>query len=223
MASIRLFPFPNPHLHLNLPQGKRASDMEHPERYWDHGTEVIRWMERNGFRYLHSFAPGHPNADKPVPRVEDLTAWMLTITMAHEHRLTDEELDRKAKDAAIFVAIHYDPEAEVYKRARRGGSKSRRGPQYTSAQLKDLEGLSIAQQAHALGCSPRTVARLRKKSFQDELDELFKNDDHEEVMVEKKVDNAFEELGYYRMADGSIHIIDPDPVTMENVFDGIEL
>lgn len=75
--------------------------------------------------------------------------------------ITDLQLSEMCVRAASFALDAYRP--GYLESARKGGRNSKRPPTYTVDQLAALDGLSIAQQAEALGCAPATVSRLRKQ------------------------------------------------------------
>jgi hypothetical protein len=75
-----------------------------------------------------------------------------------------QDLEYKCDSAATWAIEHWrsDFTARLSAAGRKGGSKSKRPPKYTAADLTGLEHLSKTQQAQKLGCSTATVARLRK-------------------------------------------------------------
>jgi hypothetical protein len=74
------------------------------------------------------------------------------------------DLTNKCDSAATWAIEHWrsDFTARLSAAGRKGGSKSKRPPKHTVADLQGLEHLSKAQQAQKLGCSTATIARLRK-------------------------------------------------------------
>jgi hypothetical protein len=63
-------------------------------------------------------------------------------------------------ESAAFALEVFDP--SYLERAARGGRKSRRGPTFTQRDLARFDGLSVTDAAAAIGCSERTVKRLRR-------------------------------------------------------------
>lgn len=154
---MKLYPFPKPQM------GDRR----------DFSTSVIRWMGRNALRRLGSewveYGPQTAIFDE-----EELAWWLYRIAMDKGgDRVTDKrdkywtsvaDLERKSLDAARFALNTFDKEElmTIKTRASNGGKKSKRGPKYSVADLLALPaGLSIPQQAEALGCGTATIGRLR--------------------------------------------------------------
>jgi cobalamin biosynthesis Mg chelatase CobN len=80
--------------------------------------------------------------------------------------ITYTEAEELAQDVAAFALNSWDPAffTTAAERGRRGGQKSRRGKNYTQADLAAVEGLSKADAAAKLGCSESTIARLRREA-----------------------------------------------------------
>ncbi|MCE0458435.1 hypothetical protein [Curtobacterium flaccumfaciens] len=74
-------------------------------------------------------------------------------------RIEWERLWRMAEDAAAFAVDKYKPiKQKLQEWGSKGGKASSRG---RTKSLDGLEGLSIAEQAEALGVTPRTISRMR--------------------------------------------------------------
>lgn len=173
---MKLFPFPEPQVHLTL----RPTSKGRASIYWDHETRIVRWMGRNALRRIHAVGTF------PDIELDDLTAWLSdhctrALDYVHEARFA-----KMVQDAAVFALTAFDPKEHAIRveRARNGGRKAahgRRRPRYSPADLE--EGLSIAEQAVKLGCSEATISRLRARrkveaeqqreaAFEAELDTL---------------------------------------------------
>lgn len=128
----------------------------------DYGSKVMQWMVRSALSYLHDFR----RAEKPFPSAEDLSDWIARLALKNgaEGPLKWDQIFKKADDAAAFALDSWD-ESEyqaIVAQASYRGSLSKRGPSFTLDMLEALPaGLSIAQQAEALGCSTATVKRRR--------------------------------------------------------------
>ena len=127
---------------------------------------VNDWMLARCGAHLRGFQ----KAREPYPDVDDLADWIEAETFEHgvdwidlrreKYRLGYADVTRLSHDAAAFALQEHDP--EVYLRAARGGSRSRRPPVYNPALLDDVGHLSRREAAAALGCSEATIARLRR-------------------------------------------------------------
>ncbi|WP_127012012.1 MULTISPECIES: hypothetical protein [Microbacterium] len=141
-------------------------------------------MGRNALRRITEVY----NTSGRFPTLDELEDW---ISDHHRQAIRFiDDYDRTVLNAAIFALDVYSLE-EYAKRvmwASNGGKKSgwkkgargKRPPTYTTTQLREVEDLSIAQQADKLGCSPATIKRIRarlkaeKAAAQEaELDALF--------------------------------------------------
>lgn len=152
---MKLYPFPQPQLHLR----RRATSTGSAEKYWDHRTHVIRWLDRNALRRIHEAR----KLTGRFPTVDELQDWLEVHCAEARHYFDD--CDRMAEDAAVFALSVFD-QAEYDRRVARavnGGKKSRRGKSFTTDQLREVEGLSITQQAAKLGCSVATIKRIRAR------------------------------------------------------------
>lgn len=151
---MKLLPFPEPRQHLR----RRSTSRGRPEIYFDHSTRVLRWMDRNALRRITEVR----KISGRYPTVDELQAWLVD----HCVRALDyfaHKFEKMTEEAAVFALSAYD-DAEydaIVRRAKNGGRKSRRGKTYTIDQLRQVDGLSIAKQATALGCSTATIKRLR--------------------------------------------------------------
>jgi hypothetical protein len=132
-------------------------EAKHRERYWDHSTRVIRWMGRNALRRLREMEL----AGEVFPEIEELAEWISEHSTQALSHFDYAKLWEMNVEAAQFALESYDP--EYYVRAARGGSRSKRGATYTEAQLMAVDGLSLREQAEALGCSVATISRIRKR------------------------------------------------------------
>jgi hypothetical protein len=103
--------------------------------------------------------------------VEDLVAHVLTegrdslYVKSYErrpdtrHLIAYEDVEVMARDSALFALDAYKPiKAQLQAWGKKGGQRSRRG---RTKSLDGVEGLSIAEQAEALGVTPRTISRMR--------------------------------------------------------------
>lgn len=168
---MKLYPYPEPRFHLRkpptgIPEGADVA------RYWDHSTEVIRWMGRNALRHLRDL----DNRHEPFPDSEALADWILEIARPYsphgDHLTGWAKTEFQAAEAAAYALDVYDHDHDSTERGRRGGKRShRRSP--LLARLRDLDDLSAAQQAERLGCSVRHVKRLRRKLSQEREEAEF--------------------------------------------------
>jgi hypothetical protein len=82
-----------------------------------------------------------------------------------------EHLDAQTTRVAAFVAAEFDPlyTARLSAMGRKGGKKSKPPTKHTLTAFLELpEGMSVKEQAAAMGCDERTIYRLRaKKKSQD--------------------------------------------------------
>lgn len=177
---MRLYPFPEPQLHLR----RSATSKGHDSLYWDHQTRIIRWMGRNALRRITEVY----KTSRRMPTLDELQDWLSDHCDQAIHYTKD--FDKTVLDAAIFATEVYSLE-EYAKRvmwASNGGKKSgwksgargKRPPKFTTEQLQKYEHLSIAQQAVELKCSEATVSRIRARlkaekaaAHEAELDALF--------------------------------------------------
>lgn len=152
------------------------------EKLRDFSTRVIRNMGRNALRRIHEVH----KATGTLPTVDELESWIIDHHPRARYDFDDAE--RKATSAAVFALDAFDP-AEYERRVQRArnggkvsghkkGARGVRRPEYGSEALQD--GLSIREQALALGKSVATIKRMRaiKKAeeaaaFEAELIELF--------------------------------------------------
>ncbi|WP_146083489.1 helix-turn-helix domain-containing protein [Rathayibacter sp. AY1H2] len=79
--------------------------------------------------------------------------------------ITASSIENTIVQAAEAAVEFWDPDWIDSLRARMAvyGARSRRTPTITEEQLLALDGLTVAQQADALGCHPRTVQRARAR------------------------------------------------------------
>jgi hypothetical protein len=74
--------------------------------------------------------------------------------------------DRLANRAAEYALDHFKPNylEQVKAKAKAGGRKSKRPPEFGPDQLAKVVGLSLTAAADVLGCTPRTVSRMRARA-----------------------------------------------------------
>lgn len=139
-------------------------------RWSNYSDDIHSWMIRNSLRYLWEAQ----KADQPLPDAVALGDWLSGIARSKDVRMDHGTLWKTIESAAIFALAEYDPtyHARMASLGARGGRRSRRGPSFTTDQLRALEGLSIAEQAKALGCTERTVSRARARLKREEDPDL---------------------------------------------------
>lgn len=130
---------------------------------------VYRWLCRlAGTELYRHFRTGEviPTADELADWL-DAKAWPKVRSFvvdyqsnASKGQWTGTQYRRQLERAAAFCLENYDP-VPIFIRASRGGQRSRRGKKYTIVDLMPLDGLSAREQAEKIGCSVRTVRRLR--------------------------------------------------------------
>lgn len=148
---MRHYPLLKPALRLNLPQ----------HGYDDYPTYLCAYFVRNAYRHLWE---AYQAEGLDLPSVTELAEWMYALAVHRDARrwVASVDLERMAKDAAAVALERYDPQYRA--RAAKGGRHGSRRPTFTYDQLEAVEGLSIPQQAEALGCSTATISRLRKRA-----------------------------------------------------------
>lgn len=115
----------------------------------------------------------------PLPAHAELAEWMYQLAcergdeffdseydtdgMPNKFRLTYERLETKCAEAATAALLGFDEGYLALQSAR--GKKSKRGPTYSLGILNSVPGLSITEQAAALGISPSTVSRRRRQTL----------------------------------------------------------
>lgn len=204
---MKLLPFPQPQLHLR----RRATSKGSPEIYWDHPTRIVRWMGRNALRRITEVY----NTSHRFPTLDELETWISDHHRQAIHFIDDYE--RTVLNAAIFALDAYSLE-EYAKRvmwASNGGKKSgwkkgsrgKRPPTYTTAQLREVEDLSIREQAEKLACSVATVKRIRARlkaekaaAHEAELDALFGPQEAAQQLSEAEEDALLESLDALRVS-----------------------
>jgi hypothetical protein len=74
--------------------------------------------------------------------------------------------DRLANRAAEYALHHFNPDylKQVKAKAKAGGRKSKRPSAFGPDQLAKVVGLSLTAAADVLGCTPRTVSRMRARA-----------------------------------------------------------
>lgn len=156
---MRYYPFPKPQIWVNRPQ---------PGGFASYESKVASWMIRCGFRYLRE------TFDRPgleFPDCATLAEWMIDAGRQRGGEWFYKiDMEDRARYASHEVLRMYDPEAMVYVRAAKGGTKSRRGPSVTIDAVRDTTSLSIAQAAQTLGCSTATVKRRRAEIRRGQTD-----------------------------------------------------
>jgi hypothetical protein len=135
----------------------------------DYGTDIISWMDSVTLQYLGKFY----GKRQPFPEASELALWLREKTLrdggdyilsgqegkAGKYRLSAEDLTRKTTDAAAFALLHFDP--VFYDQRRKWGEDTSRGPSFTQADYAKYSHLTAAKAALAMGCSVRTIRRLR--------------------------------------------------------------
>lgn len=213
-TTVKLYPFPKPQPHLKPPSDWPPLQPL-PRRYWDHSTHVLRWMDRNALRRLAVYW----DACRPLPSVDELEAWIEANSRKADDYFKSPKLSKMYASAAAFALDVWDPEVlqARRRRARNGGLKTAalrrenpslptRGPEFTVDMLEALEpGLSIANQAEALGCSTATVSRLRAeqkaikaREVEAELDTLIPT----QALVTQRVEHVVEPGPFDYLLDG---------------------
>lgn len=153
--AFKLFPYPLPKIGSN------------------HYLDVRRWLDRNGFRYVHQM---FVKRGRDLPDLENLTAWLWDLGSRHASGHLDfDKRARLTEEAAVFVLSEYSWDAPVYRRARAGGAASSTAIQISDAQLLSVRDLSHSAAAEALGVSKSTIQRRRRTwdATSAELDSLF--------------------------------------------------
>jgi len=155
----------------------------------DYGTDVIRWMGRVALQHLGSF---HRDR-QPFPTTTTLAQWIRERTLTDgapyivsgneskpdKWRLSNDDLTRKTMDAAAFALLHFDP--VYYDQRRAWGEDTSRGQAFTQTDYRHYTHLTAKNAASAMGCSVRTIRRLRAearsllpvKTGDAELDQLL--------------------------------------------------
>lgn len=211
---MKLYPFPEPRLHLRVPDNGIPADHKHPERFWDFSTMVIRWMGRNALRRLRD----HELTGRDFPDVGTLSNWLQEVTIRAgkrwigTDRLPYDKVPFMTADAAQYALDHYSQ--DFYDRASKGGRKSKRGPEFTEEMLALVEGKSITEQAELLNCHPSTISRLRKRlAQQPDADDLILAQLDAEAAAARAEASTVEDL-HETQTPSSIHETDrtPEPV-----------
>jgi hypothetical protein len=175
MSHPKLYPFPK------FPRASRRKlDPNTLIRYRsaDHSTLVMSWMKRVGMQHLLHMH----NTGEVLPDEEELSTWIyseaydrgrasgtLSDTRARGV-VTYDKLARMAPAAAEHALADFDPDftpaAPRFSResASRGGKNSKRPRQFTTADLALGEGLGTKAAAAAIGCSVRTLWKLRAEA-----------------------------------------------------------
>ncbi|MDR5699954.1 hypothetical protein [Agromyces aerolatus] len=161
----KLTPFPDPKRagrkhYKHTPKGLKRPQARHL---------ALGWMNTNGFRFIRA----HESAGLPLPSAQTIADFLEAGALRNgRSRLAHSTLLDLAEEAAVSCLQEYDP--AIYERqARRGrigGLKSRRGATFTLEHLDAVKGMSIREQAEALGCSTATVSNLRKKAKQQAME-----------------------------------------------------
>lgn len=204
---MRFYPFPPPTIWMDRPQ---------PGGFEDYDSKVASWMIRCGFRYLRE------SFDLPgleFPAADDLARWMSAQALLRGGEWAKRiDVEERAQYAAHEALKNWNP--EVYVRASRWGSRSRRGPSVTIEDVQAKEGLSIAQAAKELGCSTATVKRRRaeiRSGLTTQTKDLFREMDRQiavamtsEVVPVEPEDEIFDLL-----------TPEADEVPVSEIFNGI--
>jgi hypothetical protein len=130
---------------------------------------VRTWLGRNALRHLHQ---DYWKRGEALPAADELTGWLWDLARKARDDLSFEKLARVVDEASSWALVEYNPDAEVYVRARKGGSRS---IQLSDADLLSVRGLSHAEAARVLHVSKSTIRR-RRESFdptEAELDALI--------------------------------------------------
>lgn len=131
------------------------------------GPEITGTMKGNVNRLLHGFR----RTSTPFASPADLAAWVFEVSLKQAPWLASDEKSlsetwKRALVAAEYALDNYDPEHRSIVGGAKGGRTSRKTSPLL-AKLRELEGLSVAQQAVSLDCSERHVKRLRAKLAED--------------------------------------------------------
>lgn len=175
MTHPKLYPFPR------VPSAsRRRLDPETLVRYRsaDHSTLIMSWMKRIAMQHLLYLR----STGEVFPDEEELSAWIyseaydrgrasdtLSDTSARGV-VTYDKLPRMALAAAQHALLDYNPEFTPApprfsrESASRGGKNSKRPRQFTTADLVHGEGLGTKAAAAAIGCSVRTLWKLRAEA-----------------------------------------------------------
>ena len=113
------------------------------------------WLGRNALRHLHQ---DYWKRGLALPTADELAGWLWDLAAKRQDSLSFEKLTRAVDEATVWALGEYDPNAEVYVRARKGGSRS---IQLSDADLLSVRDLSHAEAARVLHVSKSTIRRRR--------------------------------------------------------------
>ncbi|MFI8632148.1 hypothetical protein ACIGEP_06110 [Microbacterium sp. NPDC077663] len=126
-----------------------------PVRNRNHYLVVRTWLGRNALRHIHQ---DYWKRGVALPSVEELSAWLWDLARKAMRDLPFDKLTQVVDEATKWALTEYNPNADVYVRARRGGS---RGITITDADLLAVRELSHAAAAKVLHVSKSTIRRRR--------------------------------------------------------------
>jgi len=151
------------------------------------GSRVYQWMTRSALRWLVDECQ---RTGEPLPSHEVLAARLEAYTWARgkryivserdsgkpgkgAQRITSENLLRMADKAASFALTRYRP--DFLETAAEGGRKTKRGHSFGIERLDEVKGMTNSDAARTLGCSVRTVQRMRARDrhVTSEIDSLL--------------------------------------------------